>query len=350
MNKVVINKHVIGEGRTYIIAELSANHGGSLSHAIEVIHAMKEAGADAIKLQTYTADTLTIKCDREEFRIGKGTLWEGRTLYDLYEEAHTPWDWHEKLFECANSLGLDCFSTPFDNTAVDFLETLNPPAYKIASFELVDLPLIQYVASKGRPIIMSTGMGSLSEVSEAVNAVKKVGVPLTLLKCTSAYPAPPETMNLRTIPHMSATFGVPVGLSDHTLGIAVPVAAVALGACVIEKHVTLSRKAPSPDSVFSLEPAEFKQMVDAVRFAELSLGSVKYEPAESEISSKAFRRSIYVVEDIEEGDTFTKENIRCIRPGYGISPKYYSLILNRIATRSLKRGTRLTWDAFTVTK
>lgn len=350
MNKVVINKHVIGEGRTYIIAELSANHGGSLAHALEVIHAMKEAGADAIKLQTYTADTLTIKCDREEFRIGKGTLWEGRTLYDLYEEAHTPWDWHEKLFECANSLGMDCFSTPFDNTAVDFLETLNPPAYKIASFELVDLPLIEYVASKGRPVIMSTGMGSLAEISEAVDVVKKAGVPLTLLKCTSAYPAPYETMNLRTIPNMSATFSVPVGLSDHTLGIAVPIAAVALGACVIEKHVTLSRKAPGPDNAFSLEPAEVKEMVDAIRSTEKALGAISYECTAEDNSSLVFRRSLYVTEDIAEGEAFTSKNVRSIRPANGIAPKYLPEVLRSTANVSVSKGSPMKWHYIRTTK
>lgn len=329
---------------TYIIAELSANHGGSLSNALEVIHAMKEAGADAVKLQTYTADTLTLKCDRDEFRVGKGTLWEGRTLYDLYEEAHTPWEWHPELFGLANELGMDCFSTPFDRSAVDFLETLNPPAYKIASFELVDIPLIEYIASKGRPIIMSTGMGSLAEISDAVDVVKAAGVPLILLKCTSAYPSPPESMNLRTIPHMAEAFKVPVGLSDHTLGIAVPVAAVAIGACVVEKHVTLSRSTPGPDSAFSLEPQEFKAMVDAVRVVEKSLGQVNYALTENETASKCFRRSLFAVADIRAGDKLTKDNIRSIRPGYGLSPKYLEQCIGRVAVQDIDRGTPILWD------
>ncbi|MEZ6107346.1 MAG: pseudaminic acid synthase [Pirellulaceae bacterium] len=242
------NRVLAGGTGTYIIAELSANHAGSLSHALDTIRAMKDAGADAVKLQTYTADTLTIDCDRPEFRVGEGTLWSGRTLYDLYQEASTPWEWHAELFALAQELGMDCFSSPFDPTAVDFLETLDPPAYKIASFELVDLPLIEYVASKGRPVIMSTGMGSLDEISDAVQVVQRAGVPLILLKCTSSYPSLPEQMHLNTIPHLASTFGVTVGLSDHTLGIAVPVAAVALGARVIEKHFTLSRETPGPDS------------------------------------------------------------------------------------------------------
>jgi pseudaminic acid synthase len=312
-----------------MIAELSANHGGSLDQALKVIRAMKDAGADAVKLQTYTADTLTLKSDRPEFQVGEGTLWEGRTLYDLYEEAHTPWEWHEDLFQLANELGMDCFSTPFDRTAVDFLETLNPPCFKIASFELVDLPLIEYVASKGRPIIMSTGMGTLAEISDAVAVVKKAGVPLALLKCTSAYPSPPESMNLRTIPHLSDAFDVPVGLSDHTLGISVPVAAVALGACIIEKHVTLSRDDPGPDSAFSLEPHEFKQLVDSVRVTEKSLGKVNYELTEKEIASKIFRRSLFFVHDLPSGATIGSEDVRSIRPGYGLSPKYVSNIIGQ---------------------
>ena len=341
MSSFSINKHHIGGGQTYMIAELSANHGGNLTHALKVIHAMKEAGADAVKLQTYTADTLTIDCDREEFRVGKGTLWEGRTLYDLYQEAHTPWEWHAALFKLATDLGMDCFSTPFDRTAVDFLEELNPPCYKIASFELVDLPLIEYVASKGRPIIMSTGMGSLAEISEAVDVVKAAGVPLALLKCTSAYPSPPESMNLRTIPHLAEAFGVPTGLSDHTLGIAVPVAAVALGACIVEKHFTLSRSDPGPDSAFSLEPHEFDAMVDGVRVAEKSLGKVNYQLTEEELASKTFRRSLFVVKDVEPGEPFTDKNVRSIRPGNGLSPKHFGRVIERRAAAKISRGTPL---------
>lgn len=340
-----INASQFGPGHpTYLIAELSANHGGSLEHACDAVRAMKEAGADAVKLQTYTADTLTISSDRVEFQVGKGTIWEGRTLHDLYQEAFTPWEWQPELFRLARELGMDCFSTPFDPTAVDFLETLDPPAYKVASFELVDLPLIEYIASKGRPIIMSTGMGSLAEISEAVDVVRKAGVPLTLLKCTSAYPSPPELMNLRTIPHMAEAFGVPVGLSDHTLGTAVPVAAVALGACVIEKHFTLSRELPGPDSSFSLEPNEFRAMVDAVRVAEKALGKVNYSLTEKEEASKCFRRSLFVVADIAAGQELTSENVRSIRPGYGLPPRELHRVLGRTAACDIARGTPLRDD------
>lgn len=344
MSRFAINDRDIEIGcPSYIIAELSANHGGSLDHALDVVRAMKEAGADAIKLQTYTADTLTLKSDRDEFKVGKGTRWEGRTLHDLYEEAQTPWDWQPKLFEQATALGMDCFSTPFDRSSVDFLETLNPPAYKIASFELVDLPLIRYVASKGRPIIMSTGMGTLAEISEAVDVIKSAGVPLVLLKCTSAYPSPPEAMNLRTIPHLAAAFDVPTGLSDHTLGIETAVAATALGACVIEKHFTLSRSQPGPDSAFSLEPDEFRSMVEAVRATEKALGKVNYAPTVQEQASQVFRRSLFVVADVAEGEAFTSKNVRSIRPGHGLPPKMLEQIVGRKATCEIKAGTPLSW-------
>ncbi len=340
-----IGRAEIGPGKpTYIIAEMSANHGNSLNHAMDVVSAAKESGANAIKLQTYTADTLTLACDRQEFRIGRGTLLEGRTLYDLYQEAHTPWEWHYPLFELANKLGLDCFSTPFDRSAVEFLESLNPPAYKIASFELVDLPLIEFVASKGRPIIMSTGMGSLAEISEAVAIVKKAKVALALLKCTSAYPALPESMNLLTIPNLASTFSVPAGLSDHTLGGTVPIAAVTLGARVIEKHFTLSRDEGGPDSSFSMEPQEFKAMVNAVRSVEKALGSVTYDLTDSEEASRIFRRSLFIAEDVCEGDKFTEQNVRSIRPGQGLSPKFLPEIIGRIARRPIAKGTPLSWD------
>lgn len=307
---------------------------------------MKDAGADAVKLQTYTPDTMTIRSDRPEFQVGKGSLWEGRTLYDLYAEASTPWEWHAELFACANQLGMDCFSTPFDRTSVDFLETLNPPYYKIASFELTDLPLIEYVASKQRPIIMSTGMGSLTEISEAVEVIKAAGVPLTLLKCTSAYPAPPESMNLRTIPHLSQTFAVPAGISDHTLGIAVPVAAVALGATMIEKHFILSRNDGGPDSAFSLEPDEFKAMVQAVRVTEKALGQVSYQLTEKEAGSKVFRRSLYVVKDIAAGEPLTNDNVRSIRPSHGLPPKQLKSVLGKIAKQPIPAGTPLSDELF----
>ncbi len=332
------------ENHTYIIAELSANHGGSLDHACQTVHAMHQAGADAVKLQTYTPDTMTINSTREEFMIGSGTIWEGRNLYDLYREAHTPWEWQPEIFRLANELGMDCFSTPFDKSAVDFLEDLNPPCHKIASFELVDLPLIEYVASKGRPIIMSTGMGTLSEIAEAVQVVKNAGVPLTLLKCTSAYPSPPESMDLSTISHLRDAFEVPCGLSDHTLGIAVPVAAVALGATVVEKHVTLSRDIPGPDSSFSLEPEELKAMIDAIRVTEKAIGKVNYELTEKEQASKVFRRSLFVVEDIKEGESFTQTNVRSIRPGYGLPPKHITAILGKVSKTSITAGTPLSWE------
>jgi pseudaminic acid synthase len=330
---------------TYIVAEMSANHNQDLDQAIGIIEAAKEAGADAVKLQTYTPDTLTIDCDNEYFRIGKGTIWEGRNLYDLYGEAYTPWEWQPRLKEIANGLGLDLFSTPFDHTAVDFLEEMGVPAYKIASFEVVDLPLIRRVAQTGKPIIMSTGMATLAEIEEAVQAAREAGATqIALLKCTSAYPAPPEEMNLRTIPHLAEAFGVPVGLSDHTLGVAVPVAAVALGACIVEKHFTLSRDVPGPDSAFSLEPHEFKEMVDAVRVVEKALGRVHYGMTEREISSRVFRRSLFVVEDVKAGEVFSTENVRPIRPGFGLHTRYLDKVIGRRASRDIARGTPLDFD------
>lgn len=342
MNEFEIGRKPIGKSHgCYIIAEMSANHNQDFDVACQIIRAMKDAGADAVKLQTYTADTLTLDCDREDFLVGKGTIWEGQKLYDLYAEAYTPWDWHPKLFELANELGMDCFSSPFDKTSVNFLEALNPPAYKIASFELVDLPLIEYVASKGRPVIMSTGMATLAEISDAVDVVKAAGVPLALLKCTSAYPASPETMNLRTIPHLAEAFDVTTGLSDHTMGIEIPVVAVALGATIIEKHFTLSREVKGPDSAFSLEPHEFKAMVDAVRNTEQALGKVNYRRTEKENASTAFRRSLYVVADMKAGEKFTEENVRSIRPGYGLPPKEWKNVIGRKAACDISRGTPL---------
>lgn len=325
--------------RAYLIAEMSANHNGDFDRAVAIVHAMKEAGADAVKLQTYTADTLTIDCDKPDFIIGKGTVWEGQRLHELYASAYTPWEWHAELFALANELGMDCFSTPFDNSAVDFLEPFDPPFHKVASFELVDLGLIEYVASKGRPIIMSTGMGSIEEISEAVAVVKKANVPLTLLKCTSAYPSPPSSMNLNTMQDMADRFGVPVGLSDHTLGTTVPIAAVALGATVIEKHFTLSRKDEGPDSSFSLEPDEFREMVDSIRTVEQALGDVKYERSDKEQASVVFRRSLYAVADIAAGETLTHDNVRSIRPGHGLKPKFLKTVLGKKASTAISRGT-----------
>lgn len=334
---------------TYIIAELSANHNQDFEQAVKLIEAAKQAGADAVKLQTYTPDTITIDCDSEYFQIGTGSIWEGRNLYDLYGEAYTPWEWQPKLKAVADELRIHLFSSPFDHTAVDFLEKMNVAAYKIASFEIVDIPLIRKVARTGKPIIMSTGMAALAEIEEAVQTIRAEGNnQLALLKCTSAYPAPPEEMNLRTIPHLSQAFNVPVGLSDHTLGITVPVAAVTLGACIVEKHFTLSRDVPGPDSAFSLEPHEFKAMVDAVRTAEKALGTVSYQVTEKEAASRVFRRSLFVVKDMKSGEMFTEENVRSIRPGYGMHTRQLNDILGKCAAIDIPRGTPLTWDLFAV--
>lgn len=345
-SRMTIGKRKVGPGNpVWIIAELSANHNQDFDEAVRLIRAAKEAGADAVKLQTYTEDTLTIDCDNEFFRIGKGTIWAGRTLYDLYKEAHTPWEWQPKLKEIANNLGLELFSSPFDKTAVDFLEAMDVPAYKIASFELVDIPLIQYVAGTGKPIILSTGMATLAEIDEAVTAAREAGCKeLALLKCTSAYPAKPEEMNLRTILHMAEAFGVPVGLSDHTRGIVVPVAAAVLGACIIEKHFTLSRSVPGPDTAFSLEPQEFKAMVDAIRIAEKAIGNVFYAISEEEKASRIFRRSLFAVADIHKDEILTENNIRSIRPGHALHTRFMKNILGRKASQEINKGTPLSWD------
>jgi pseudaminic acid synthase len=343
--EIRINNHKIGPGHnSYIIAEMSANHNQDFNQAVKIIEETKQAGADAVKLQTYTPDTLTIDCKNKYFNI-EGTPWEGRYLYSLYGEAYTPWEWQPKLKKVADRLGLDLFSTPFDATAVDFLEEMDVPAHKIASFEIVDLPLIRRFAETGKPIILSTGMATLSEIEEAVGVIRDTGNnQLALLKCTSAYPAPPEEMNLLTIPHLSQTYGVPAGLSDHTLDNAVPVTAVALGACIIEKHVTLTRSNKGPDSTFSLEPHEFKSMVAAVRTAEKALGKISYELSEKEKSSRLFRRSLFAVEDIKAGQMFTQQNIRSIRPGYGLHPRYMKIILGKKTTKNIYRGTPLDWE------
>ena len=339
-----INRRRIGLGfPTYIVAEMSANHNKDLNQAVRLLEAAKKTGADAVKLQTYRSDTMTIDCKNEYFQI-KGTPWDGRTIYDLYGEAYTPWEWQPKLKRIANDLGMDLFSTPFDHTAVDFLEKMGVPVYKVASFELVDIPLLRKIAQTKKPIIMSTGMASLAEIDEAVNAILEAGgSKLALLKCTSAYPAPPEEMNLRTIPHLSEAFGVPVGLSDHTLGIAVPVAAVALGACIIEKHFTLSRDIPGPDRAFSLEPHEFKKLVEAIRVTEKALGKVSYELTDHEVSSRTFRRSLFVVRNIKAGQIFSDATIRSIRPGYGLSPKFLREVIGKRAAKDIRKGTPLSW-------
>ena len=340
----IYNRRIGFNNPVYIIAEMSANHNQDFDQAVKIIEAAKDAGADAIKLQTYTPDTITIDCDNEYFRI-KGTIWEGKNLYELYGEAYTPWEWQPKLKAVAERLGIDFFSTPFDPTAVDFLEKMDVPAYKIASFEVVDIPLIKQIAQTGKPIIMSTGMATLAEIDEAVRAVLETGNnDLAILKCTSAYPAPPEEMNLRTIPHLSEAFGLPVGLSDHTLGIAVPVAAVALGACIIEKHFTLSRNVPGPDSPFSLEPQEFKEMVGMVRIAEKAVGKVSYEVTEKENAGRAFRRSLFVVKDMNAGDQFTTENVRSIRPGAGMHTRYLDFVLGKLSKTYIAKGTPLRFE------
>ena len=330
----------------FIIAEMSGNHNQSLGRALAIVDAAADAGVDAVKIQTYTADTMTIDIDTGEFFISdKDSLWKGETLYHLYEKAHTPWEWHKAIFERCKERGIMGFSTPFDDTSVDFLEDLGVPCYKIASFENVDLPLIRKVARTGKPIIASTGMTTVAELSDLVQTVWENGcTDLTLLKCTSSYPASPEGTNLRTIPHMRELFGCAVGLSDHTLGIGAAVASVALGAAVIEKHFTLSRAEGGVDAAFSLEPAEMAQLVRECRTAALALGTVSYERAEQEQKSLQFRRSLYVVEDMKAGDVFTEKNLRRIRPGMGLSPKYYDIILGKKANCSITRGTAVQWD------
>lgn len=341
-----IDGRKVGEGLpVFIVAELSANHLRNFDLALKTIEAAKEAGADAIKLQTYTPDTITIDAKNEYFMIKGSTLWDGKYLYDLYKEAYTPWEWHPKLFEFAKSLGLVCFSTPFDKSAVDFLEELGTPVYKIASFEITDIPLIEYIASKGKPVIISTGIATLADIEEALRACHRMGNgQVILLKCVSEYPTPFEHANLRTIPNMKETFGVPIGLSDHTLGISVPIAAVALGAVLIEKHFILDRSLGGPDSAFSLEPEEFKRMVQAVREVEKALGKVSYELTEKQLEMRSFSRSLFVVEDVKAGEVFTEKNVRSIRPGYGLHPKYLKEVLGKRARRDIPKGTPLTWE------
>jgi N-acetylneuraminate synthase len=328
----------------YVIAELSGNHNGDIKRALALMEMAKAAGADAVKLQTYTADTITIDHDGPEFTI-HGGLWDGRTLYDLYCEAHTPWDWHEALFAKGRELGITVFSSPFDDTAVDFLESLGVPAFKIASFEAVDLPLIGKAAATSKPLIISTGMADEAEIADAVAVARSVGGgQLVLLHCVSAYPARPEEANLRSIPELASRFGVAVGLSDHTPGTAVSVAAIALGACVIEKHVTLRRADGGLDAAFSLEPGELQALCDECRTAWSALGQATNRRSAGETGNAVFRRSLYVVEDVKAGEVLTKANIRSIRPGYGLLPKHLPEVLGRRANRDLKRGTALTWD------
>ncbi|SDW09598.1 pseudaminic acid synthase [Tepidimicrobium xylanilyticum] len=329
----------------FIIAEMSANHLQSYDRAVETIRKAKWAGADAIKLQTYTPDTITINCDNEYFQIKQGTIWDGTTLYKLYEEAYTPWEWQPKLKKVAEEEGLIFFSSPFDNTAVDFLEEMNVPAYKIASFEITDIPFIEYIASKGKPIIISTGIATLSDIEETLAACKRMGnSQIALLKCTSAYPSPMEDINLKVIPNMKDTFNTIVGLSDHTLGHTVALGAVALGAKIVEKHFTLDRADGGPDAKFSMEPDEFKEMVERIRDLEKALGQVTYELTEKQRNSREHSRSLFVVKDIKKGEVFTHENVKSIRPGFGLATKYIDDILGKRARCDIKKGTPMSWD------
>lgn len=333
------------KNKVFIIAELSANHNGSLEVAVQTIRAAKKAGADAIKLQTYTADTITLDCDSEDFVIKGGTLWDGKTLHSLYKEAYTPWEWHEELFRTAKEEGLVCFSSPFDVTAVDFLEQFDVPAYKIASFEITDIPLIEYTASKGKPMIISTGIATYEDIQLAVDTCRAIGnSDITILKCTSAYPAPIEEANLIMMEQFAKDFDVKVGLSDHTLGITLPVVATVMGASVIEKHFILDKSIGGPDADFSLDEVEFTQMVKAVRGAQKAIGKVSYELTEKQKSGKQFSRSLYVSKDVKKGDVITKENVRSVRPGYGLHPKHLEDILGKTFKSDIEKGTAFSLD------
>lgn len=343
MNKYITidNRKIGSDFSPYIIAEMSANHNGDISRAFEILEMAKRCGADAVKIQTYTQDTLTIDCDKPEFKV-EGGLWSGRTLYDLYTEAHMPWEWHKPLFEKAKQLGITIFSSPFDFTAVDLLEELGAPAYKIASFEAIDLPLIEYVAKTGKPMIISTGMANEDEIREAVETAKSAGCKdLIVLHCVSGYPAPASDYNLATIPDMAKRFDVLTGLSDHTIDNTTAITSVALGACLIEKHVTLDRNGGGPDDSFSLEEPDLKQLCDDSKIAWSATGKVNYERKESEKGNLIFRRSLYVVKNIAKGERFTHENIRSIRPGYGLAPKYISAVLGQTAAKDISKGTPL---------
>lgn len=336
------NKEISESSGVFIIAELSANHNGSIETALETIKAAKRAGADCIKLQTYTADTITIDSDKEDFLI-KGTIWDGRNLHKLYQEAYTPWEWHETLFRAAEAEGLVCFSSPFDPTSVDLLESLHAPAYKIASFEITDIPLIEYVASKGKPVIISTGIATTEDIGLALDACARMNnSQVALLKCTSSYPAPIEEANLVMIRDMAERYGVITGLSDHTMGATAPVVATVFGAKIIEKHFILDRSIGGPDASFSMNEQEFTEMVKAVREAEKAIGRVDYTLTGKQQSGRDFARSLYIVKDIRQGETFTPEHVRSIRPGYGLHPKHYRSVLGKTAARDLEKGSRLT--------
>ncbi len=344
--KIKIGSRLIGEGEpTYIVAEMSANHLQDYNRAEAIIRAAKEAGADAVKLQTYTADTITMDADNEYFQITQGTIWDGRTCYDLFKEAYTPWEWQPKLKKLANDLGMDCFSSPFDYTAVDFMEEMKMPAYKIASFEIRDIPLIRKIAGLGKPVIMATGIAYLEDIERAVRTCREEGnEQIILLKCTSTYPSPYEDMNIRVIPHMAETFDCLTGLSDHSMGSAVAAASVALGARMVEKHLTLSRADGGPDGAFSMEPAEFKRMVDEIRIVEKALGKVTYRLTDRQERSREEGRSLFVTQDIRAGEVFTPENLRSIRPAFGMAPMYYEEILGRQARCDIARGTPMAWE------
>lgn len=341
-----IDKKEIGESNSvFIIAELSANHLGNFNLAVDTIKAMKDSGADAVKFQTYTPDTITLDSQNEYFQIKQGTIWDGKNLYDLYQDAYMPWEWQPKLKKIAEKLGLIAFSSPFDKTSVDFLEDMDMSAYKIASFEITDIPLIEYVSSTGKPIIISTGIAELCDIELAVEVCRKEGNDqIALLKCTSSYPAPLEEINLRTIPHLKETFNTVVGLSDHTLGNSVPIASVALGAKIIEKHFILDRGLGGPDANFSLEPEEFKTMVKSVREVEKALGKVSYELTEKTKNNRDFSRSLFVVKAVKKGDKFTENNVKSIRPGFGLHPKYLKDVIGKKASKDIDRGTPLKWN------
>lgn len=342
---IISHKTISRNSPTFIIAEISANHLQSFDNAVKLIKEAKKAGADAVKLQTYTPDTITIDCDNKYFQITQGTVWDGTTLYKLYQEAYTPWEWQPKLKKIAEDEGLICFSSPFDKTAVDFLEDMNVPAYKIASFEINDIPFIEYIASKRKPIIMSTGIATLSDIEEALSACKRMdNEQVALLKCTSTYPSPLEDINLKVIPNMKETFDCIVGLSDHTLGHTVALGAVALGAKIVEKHITLSRASGGPDAKFSMEPDEFKEMVIRIRELEKAMGQVTYELTEKQKKSREHSRSLFVVKDIKKGEVLTRENIRSIRPGFGLATKYIKDILGKKARYDIPKGTPLDWS------
>lgn len=329
----------------FIIAELSANHNGSLDNALETIKAAKRVGADAIKLQTYTADTITIDAKTDDFRLKQGTLWDGKYLYDLYKEAYTPWEWHEKLFKAAEDEGLICFSSPFDKTAVDLLESLNAPAYKIASFEITDIPLIEYVASKGKPVIISTGIAEIEDIQLAVDACRNQGNNnIALLKCTSSYPAPIEEANMLMVKDLSERFNVISGLSDHTMGISAPIVATSMGAKIIEKHFILDRAIGGPDASFSLNEEEFSALVKSVREAEKAIGEINYNLTDKQKKGREFSRSLYIVNDVKAGDILTEENVKSIRPGYGMHPKHYKEVIGKKFTQNFPKGTALKWE------